>query len=243
MQWFGRVFSLLLGRNERQEQKGRTYKLLNPPRGINSVQIQKPHKPKGAKRRDSIITSFMSALEKRGYANTTMSCVAKEADIARSHLFYYFASTEEILFEVFKTQCDVIVAGIEATPQKTFEDKVVYVADFFFTENSSVNHMTTGVMYQAIGASVHTPALAAHKQELDQHCIRLLSAIFANCGISHEECTERAEILYALIAGSKLNSFFSSNPSLNLVRERFIYVANLLGQLPIEGAAQSNACQ
>ena len=82
MQWFGRVFSLLLRRNERQEQKGRTYKLLNPPRGINSVQIQKPHKPKGAKRRDSIITSFMSALEKRGYANTTMSCVAKEADIA-----------------------------------------------------------------------------------------------------------------------------------------------------------------
>lgn len=195
------------------------------------MQIQKPHKKKGAKRRDSIVTGFMSALKKHGYANTTMSCVAKEADIGRSHLFYYFASTEEILLEVFKDQCDAIGSGMEAMPQKTFEEKVVYVADFFFTENSSVNHMTTGVMYQAIGASVHTPALAAEKQALDQHCIRLLSAIFANCDITHEERTERAEILYALIAGSKLNSFFSSNPSLKLVRERFIYVANLLGQL------------
>jgi len=51
------------------------------------MQIYKPNKPKGAKRRESIIKGFVSALEKQGFSNTSMAGVAHEAGIAPSHVF------------------------------------------------------------------------------------------------------------------------------------------------------------
>ena len=93
-----------------------------------------------------------------------MTGIAQEADIAPSHVFYYFNSKEDILTEVFKHQCDVIVEGMEALKQQDFAGKINYLCEFFYTENKSVNHLSTGVMYEAIGASV-TDSASRHAQE------------------------------------------------------------------------------
>ena len=63
------------------------------------MQLYKPNKPKGTKRRDSIISGFLSSLEKNGFSKTSMTGIAQEADIAPSHVFYYFNSKEDILTE------------------------------------------------------------------------------------------------------------------------------------------------
>ena len=192
------------------------------------MQIYKPNKPKGTKRRDSIVRGFMAAVEKNGFSKTTMTCVAQETGIAPSHIFYYFHSKEDILAEVFKHRCEAIIEGMEALKQQNFEAKINYLADFFYTENKSVNQNTTGVMYEAIGASVSDPTLAAHKEKMDRCCIELLAVVFNTAKINAEACMERAEILYACIAGSKLNGFFSPSVDLAHGRTLFIKAAYLL---------------
>ena len=192
------------------------------------MQLYKPNKPKGTKRRDSIISGFLSALEKNGFSKTTMTGIAQEADIAPSHVFYYFNSKEDILTEVFKHQCDVIVQGMEALKQQDFADKINYLCEFFYTENKSVNHLSTGVMYEAIGASVTDSALATHKNELDRCCIELLTVVFEDQEIDEQSCMEKAEILYAVIAGSKLNGYFSPSIDLAHGKDLFIKTAYLL---------------
>ena len=192
------------------------------------MQLYKPNKPKGTKRRDSIINGFLSSLEKNGFSKTSMTGIAQEADIAPSHVFYYFNSKEDLLTEVFKHQCDVIVEGMAALRQHDFAAKINYLCDFFYTENKSVNHLSTGVMYEAIGASVTDPSLAAHKSELDRCCIELLSVVFSHNQIGEDACMERAEILYAVIAGSKLNGFFRPDVDLAHGKDLFIKTAYLL---------------
>lgn len=194
------------------------------------MQLYKPNKPKGTKRRNSIIRGFLSSLEKNGFSKTSMTGIAQEADIAPSHVFYYFNSKEDILSEVFKYQCDVIIEGMAAIKQHDFAAKINYLCDFFYTENTSVNHLSTGVMYEAIGASVTDPSLAAHKSELDRCCITLLSAVFSHNQIDEDACMERAEILYAVIAGSKLNGFFRPDRDLADGRSLFTKTAYLLAQ-------------
>jgi AcrR family transcriptional regulator len=193
-----------------------------------AMQIYKPNKPKGAKRRESIIKGFVSALEKQGFSNTSMAGVAHEAGIAPSHVFYYFKSTADILREVFKDRCEAIVEGMEALKEQDFDSKINYLSDFFYTENKSVNHITTGVMYEAIGASVADPSLAVHKAEMDRCCIELLAGVFNNGQMDDEERTERAEILYSCIAGSKLNGYFSQDADLGHGRSLFIKAAYIL---------------
>ena len=192
------------------------------------MQLYKPNKPKGTKRRDSIINGFLSSLEKNGFSKTSMTGIAQEANIAPSHVFYYFNSKVDILTEVFKHQCDVIVEGMEALQQNDFTAKINYLSEFFYTENESVNHLSTGVMFEAIGASVADPNLAAHKSELDRCCIELLSVVFSHNQIDEDTCLERAEILYAVIVGSKLNGFFRPDVDLAHGRDLFIKTAYLL---------------
>ena len=102
------------------------------------MQIYKPNKPKGAKRRESIIKGFVSALEKQGFSNTSMAGVAHEAGIAPSHVFYYFKSTADVLREVFKDRCEAIIEGMEALKEQDFDSKINYLSDFFYVSSIGV---------------------------------------------------------------------------------------------------------
>ena len=85
-------------------------------------------------------------------------------------------------------------------------------------------------MYEAIGASVADPSLAVHKAEMDRCCIELLAGVFNNGQMDDEERTERAEILYSCIAGSKLNGYFSQDADLGHGRSLFIKAAYILAR-------------
>jgi len=137
--------------------------------------------------------------------------VAKEAKVFPSNLFYYFDSKDELLRLCFKEQCDVIVRGLEKTKNYDIEGKIEYVADFLFIESKSVNHFTTGFMYEAIGISISDPILSQYKTEMDNCCKRLLADVFVNIDAVESTRNEKAEILYSLLAGSKLNGYFDAD--------------------------------
>jgi AcrR family transcriptional regulator len=174
----------------------------------HNVKIHKPTKPKGTKRKNDIIEAFTRCVRKQGYAKTSMVDVAKEANVFPSNLFYYFDSKDELLRLCFKEQCDVIVRGLEKIKDYDIQGKIEYVADFLFIESKSVNHFTTGFMYEAIGISISDPILSQHKNEMDNCCKSLLAEVFIDIDALETTRNEKADILYSLLAGSKLNGYF-----------------------------------
>ena len=172
------------------------------------MKIRKPTKPKGTQSKKAILTAFITCVRKKGYAKTTMVDIAEEADVFPSNLFYYFDGKDELLRVCFKQQCDIIVHGLEKIEDYNLEDKIDHIADFFFTDSDSVNRFTTGFMYEAIGISVNDSILSETKSEMDRCCIKLLADIFIGIDANESVRIEKAEILYSLLAGSKLNGYF-----------------------------------
>ncbi|MFT6955029.1 MAG: AcrR family transcriptional regulator [Halieaceae bacterium] len=175
------------------------------------MQIRKPTKPKGTKTKQDILEAFTACVRKQGYAKTSMVDVAKEAKLFPSNLFYYFESKDELLRVCFKRQCDIIVRGLEKTGDYDLEGKIDYIADFLFSESASVNQFTTGFMYEAIGVSVSDSILKKNKSEMDRCCKNLLADVFIGIDASESIRNEKADILYSLLAGSKLNGYFDTD--------------------------------
>lgn len=185
------------------------------------MQLHKPTKPKGTRRKTEFVNAFNTCVRKRGYAKTSMVDIAKEADVAPSHLFYYFECKDDLLRLCFKQQCDVIVHGLEKIEDYDLEEKIDYITDFLFTQSASVNSYTTGLMYEAIGVSISDTRLAQDKQEMDRNCKRLLANVFVGIDANEKTRNEKAEIIYALLAGTKLNGFFDPDNGLEHGKEMF----------------------
>jgi AcrR family transcriptional regulator len=201
------------------------------------VKIHKPTKPKGTKRKNDILEAFTRCVRKQGYAKTTMVDVAKEAGVFPSNLFYYFDSKDELLRLCFKAQCDIIVHGLEKMEDYDVEGKIDYVADFLFTEGASVNHFTTGFMYEAIGVSVSDSVLRKYKSDMDRCCKKLLADVFVDIDAVESVRNEKSEILYSLLAGSKLNGYFDPDYGLEYGKETFKKVTRVFCNRDVEWPA------
>jgi AcrR family transcriptional regulator len=188
------------------------------------VKIHKPTKPKGTKRKNDILQAFTRCVRKQGYAKTSMVDVAKEANVFPSNLFYYFDCKDELLRLCFKDQCDTIVDGLEKMKDYDLDGKIAYVADFLFIESESVNHFTTGFMYEAIGVSVSDSILSNYKSDMDRCCKKLLADVFFEIDALESVRNEKAGILYSLLAGSKLNGYFDPEHGPEQGKEAFIKV-------------------
>ncbi|MEH6609872.1 MAG: TetR/AcrR family transcriptional regulator [Halioglobus sp.] len=191
------------------------------------MQLRKPTKPKGTKTKHEILEAFTACVRKQGYAKTSMVDVAKEAKLFPSNLFYYFESKDELLRVCFKRQCDIIVHGLEKIKDYDLEGKIDYIADFLFSESESVNHFSTGFMYEAIGVSVSDSILRQNKREMDRCCKELLADVFVGIDATESVRNEKADILYSLLAGSKLNGYFDPDYNPKTSREAFTKVFHI----------------
>jgi AcrR family transcriptional regulator len=185
------------------------------------MQIRKPTNAKGTKRKNDIVKAFTACVRKDGYAKTTMVDIAKEAKVCPSHLFYYFESKDELLRVCFQRQCDIIVEGLSHIEDYALDDRIEYICDFLFTESPSVNTTTTGFMYEAIGISISDTLLSQSKSDMDRCCKKLLASVFVGIDSSESVRNEKAEIVYSLLAGTKLNSFFEPDDGLARGKEMF----------------------
>lgn len=72
----------------------------------------------GEDKRDSIVTSALQLFKSKGYHNTKVSDIVKEAGIAQGTFYLYFKSKED-LFQSVADQCVQQIAGaLERTPSE-----------------------------------------------------------------------------------------------------------------------------
>jgi hypothetical protein len=117
--------------------------------------------------------------------------------------------------------------------------KIDYITDFLFTESPSVNTFTTGFMYEAIGISISDSLLSKDKSEMDRCCKDLLAKVFVGIDSRDVVRNEKAEIIYALLAGTKLNGFFDPNHGLEHGREMFRKAMRVFCGLEVQWPSES----
>lgn len=207
------------------DQVATSYRFVSP-----GVRISKPTKKKGTQRRRHIISAFLKCVRRHGYFNTTMAEVAAEADIQPGHLTYYFGNKKEILHCCYVSQAAVIVDGLERSRDYEGEEKIQYLAKFFFTDNSEVNCFTTGFMFEAFGVALNDPDIKRDRQLMDEEIRRNLVSVLQDLqlGESHTSMREKAEIAYAVIPGLKFTLYFGEGPGLDDGRELFMKTLRVL---------------
>lgn len=207
------------------DQVATSYRFVSP-----GVRISKPTKKKGTQRRRAIISAFLRCVRRHGYFNTTMAEIATEADIQPGHLTYYFSNKKEILRCCYVTQATVIVKGLERAKSYHGEDKIEYLAQFFFTDSTEVNCFKTGFMFEAFGVALNDPDIRQDRERMDE-CIREnLVRVLQDLQQGESSCPmrDKAEVAYAVIPGLKFTLYFGELPGLDKGRELFAKTLRVL---------------
>lgn len=197
------------------------------------MRIRKPTKPKGTRTRNKIITAFTRCIRKQGFVKTSMVDVAKEADVFPSHLAYYFDSKEDILRSCFLLQGEAILCGLRAAKEYKNSERILYLSDFFFTDNPDINLFTTGFMFEAFGVAIYDETLKNCKKELDMHIRELFSSFFTDMsgGEDYNAC-EKAETAYALLSGLKFTLYFDESLRLDHGKAIFEKMLKTISEMP-----------
>jgi AcrR family transcriptional regulator len=197
------------------------------------VRIAKPTKAKGTERRNKIIRAFMGCVRRHGYIKTTMAEIAAEADIQPGHLAYYFGTKEEILGCCYLAQAEIIVQGLEESRHYHGEEKIDYLASFFFTDNPKVNCFTTALMFETFGAALNDADLKRCRQLMDDSARKLFVSVFEDLlGRHHPSLQEKADVAYAYLPGLKFVLYFDDDRGLETGRRMFRDMLRALSGFP-----------
>ncbi|CAN5459781.1 TetR/AcrR family transcriptional regulator [soil metagenome] len=70
-------------------------------------------------RRSEILDAAASIFAERGFDGTSTSAIALKCGVSKALLYHYFASKEEILFEMLVTHCQFLVASAQRALRET----------------------------------------------------------------------------------------------------------------------------
>jgi AcrR family transcriptional regulator len=72
------------------------------------------HRPIEGEKAQRIVDAMRSSVARRGVAGSTFDQVAREAQVSRGLLHYYFGTKERLLAEVARRDCDLRMAALDA---------------------------------------------------------------------------------------------------------------------------------
>jgi AcrR family transcriptional regulator len=85
-------------------------------------------------RRIVILRALWHLILKKGYANTSLTDVARMARISTSHLVYYFPTKEAILLELYRTLFGALLSRITTQGDEPPEEQCDRLATYAFLE-------------------------------------------------------------------------------------------------------------
>ena len=79
-------------------------------------------------KRAAIITATLDLIARRGFHNTPMAMVAKESGVSAGTIYHYFASKEDLIFELYKEIKSNMIHAVLAdySAQTPFQERFVH---------------------------------------------------------------------------------------------------------------------
>jgi len=174
-------------------------------------------------RRAEIVEALRDCMITKGYAETSLSDIARGANISASHLFYYYPGKEAVLEDL----CDHILGRIfeivNASRGETPEERIhLLVGNVFVAARPEF-----AIMVELSALSMHRPAirkrLAKFNRDMREYLVDLFTQLPRQAGLSPEDASEIAGGLWS---GLFNNSYYE--PGLDEGRARSLFRRTLL---------------
>lgn len=183
-------------------------------------------------RRGDIVEALRDCMIAKGYAETSLSDIARAANISASHLFYYYPGKEAVLQDL----CDHILGHIfeivNSSREETPEERIhLLVGNVFVAARPEF-----AIMVELSALSRHRPAiqkkLAKFNQDMREYLVDLFAQLPRPAGLSPEDASEIASGLWA---GLFTNSYYEPNLDEGRARSLFRRTLFALGNVGNHG--------
>jgi AcrR family transcriptional regulator len=214
---------------------------MNPKGKPNSL---KPSKSKAAQsgvsdrksRKSEIIESLRRCMLSKGYAETTITDIARDADMALSHLLYYYPTKEAVLLDLAHKLHEGVLAGIRANDEKMPpKERIALLVNNLFV---TFPREELSLLRQMVAASMHSAPLHENLSMFASRTVGYLEDLFGSAprqsGVS---ATEAAEFAGAAWMGLLINAAFTVRLSESDARRMFGNMLTYLANFDAEPAA------
>jgi AcrR family transcriptional regulator len=181
------------------------------------------------KRRKRIFAALHDCVIEWGYAKTSLTDVARAADMSPSHLLYYFPGKDAILVQYFAHFKRRIMERLDQFRTTAPEGQINLLARLFFA-GRGISKSEIGFMLECFGVAVHEKELQKEKMELDQFCKAYLCELFEKSPCGPSNASSAAEVAYAMLVGLRTAAYFDDRlgpeKALEIFRNEVLRIAN-----------------
>ena len=172
-------------------------------------------------RKPEILAALLQCMRERGYANTSLTHLARSSGLSVSHLLYYFPSKQAALEDL----CRDFVGGLrnrfdqfhEKPPSTQLE---MLVDAFFPSEATTMADLALGL--ELIALAMRIPVIRQILRDHNKRVMTFLSQLFAEFPLREGmSAQEAARIASGLRVGLITNSAFDDALDTEQVRQMF----------------------
>lgn len=169
---------------------------------------------KSDERQATILRAFHDCVIEQSYSNTTLADIARAADMAPSHLLYYFRGKDAILVRYFEDVAARILDRIACFKPETPERQLELLGELFFA-GKTVTQSEIGLMHECFGIAAHDERMRRVKRDFDAQCKAYLAYLFEQLpGHSRRDTRDTAEVAFAVLFGLRTAVFFDDDVDL-----------------------------
>jgi|HubBroStandDraft_6_1064221.scaffolds.fasta_scaffold244691_2 AcrR family transcriptional regulator len=172
-------------------------------------------------RRGAIVNALQHLIQEKGYAEITLTYLAKRSGMSVSHFLYYFPSKEAVLEELCQGLLKNFLSYVDSHRSNTPLERIEHLVRIIFSKQTFARS-EFGFMIEILALSRHYPRVSKHFDEytegMNDYLIDLYRRVPRTPGVSAEDA---ATVAAAIWGGLLYNALFDK--SLKDERARYLF--------------------
>jgi AcrR family transcriptional regulator len=188
-------------------------------------------------RRAAIVAALRQCVIAKGYAETSLTDLAKAAHMSVSHLLYYYPSKEQVLLDLSSLISDRVLADVTASRDEPPEERIHVLADNVFA-GGVVERTELCIVRELVALAIHRPELRERQREYNRQIMNYLEDLFEKTprqpGLSPVEAAEIAGAVWmGLINNADYDERLTPGMAKRLFRRTLLSLASLDGSAAV----------
>jgi AcrR family transcriptional regulator len=165
-------------------------------------------------RQRRILKAFHDCVIEKSYSNTTLADIARAAEMAPSHLLYYFRGKDAILVHYFEDVARRILDRIGSFRNEAPDRQLELLGELFFA-GKTITQSEIGLMHECFGIAAHDEQMRRIKCNFDAQCKAYIGYLFGQLrNDAAHDVRDDAEVAYAVLFGLRTAVFFDDDVDL-----------------------------
>ncbi len=182
-------------------------------------------------RRAKIVAALKHCMIDKGYAETSLTDLARAADMTVSHLLYYYAGKELVLLDLCDEVTARVLSDVTAHRDEPAEERIHVLVDNVFIRGA-VSGPEMGIVRELIALAIHRPELRQRLSEFNRQMLNYLEDLFDKTprhpGSSAHDAAEIASALWmGLFSNVEFDERLNESLARRLFRRTLLSLANL----------------